>query len=44
MCETKSQAAQPCAYAAVNANVWHAKLGHPAPLILQKMLNNIQSV
>ena len=25
----------------MNANVWHAKLGHPAPLILQKMLSKI---
>ncbi|TXG52046.1 hypothetical protein EZV62_021215 [Acer yangbiense] len=29
------------AYATINASIWHAKLGHPAPLILQKMLNHV---
>ncbi|TXG72247.1 hypothetical protein EZV62_000826 [Acer yangbiense] len=28
-------------YATVNFSIWHAKLGHPAPLILQKMLNHV---
>ncbi|TXG68352.1 hypothetical protein EZV62_003287 [Acer yangbiense] len=36
--ESKSRSAH---LAAVNASVWHAKLGHPTPLILQKMLTNV---
>ena len=39
--KSKSKQANLCAYATMNANVWHAKLGYHAPLILQKMLNNI---
>ncbi|TXG73650.1 hypothetical protein EZV62_002229 [Acer yangbiense] len=41
MFASKSKTANYAIYATVNATVWHAKLGHPTPLILQQMLNKI---